>query len=176
MSFKTYTLSRKSNLATEEFESLLKLSKNKNAIIQKSDKGNSVVLIDKIIYTSDIKKLLDNSGQFEKCRIDLNKELNFILNCKKKVIDILKEIKNTSQINEDLYNKLRKVDNQPGVLYGLAKVHKKVIDGCPAFQLILSVIKTPRYKIAKFLIPLLKDLTSNEYSVKDSLGFAKEIF
>ena len=92
-SFKTYTLSRKSNLATEEFESLLKLSKNKNAIIQKSDKGNSVVLIDKIIYTSDIKKLLDNSGQFEKCRIDLNKELNFILNCKKKSLTFLRKLK-----------------------------------------------------------------------------------
>lgn len=55
-SFKTYTLSRKSNLATEEFESLLKLSKNKNAIIQKSDKGNSVVLIDKIVDINGVKK------------------------------------------------------------------------------------------------------------------------
>ena len=94
LSFTTYTLSRKSiNLADEEFESLLKLSKNENAIIQKSDKGNSVVLIDKIIYTSDIKKLLDNSEQFEKLRIDLNKELNFNLNCKKKSLTFLRKLK-----------------------------------------------------------------------------------
>ena len=58
-------------------------------------------------------------------------------------------------------NKLRPVGSQPGVLYGLAKVHKKVINGCPAFRPILSAIETPTYNIAKFLVPILKDLTSN---------------
>ena len=42
-SFKTYNSSRKPNLTPEEFESLLKLSKNKNVVIQKSDKGNSLI-------------------------------------------------------------------------------------------------------------------------------------
>ena len=54
-SFKTYNSSRKF-----EVESLLKLIKNKNVVIQKSDKGNFVVLIDKILYTNGIKQLLDN--------------------------------------------------------------------------------------------------------------------
>ena len=176
LSFKTYNSSRRpNNLTHDEFESLLKLSKNKNVVIQKSDKGNSVVLIDKIVYTNGIKKLLDNPRQFEKLSIDPDKELNFILNCEQKVIDILKEIKNKNQINEDLYNKLRPVGSQPGVLYGLAKVHKKVIDGCLAFRPILSAIGTSTYKIAKFFVPMLKDLTSNEYSVKDLFDFAKEI-
>ena len=76
LSFKIYNSSRKpNNLTPEEFESLLKLSKNKNAVIQKSDKGNSVVLIDKIVYTNGIKKLLDNPRQFEKLSIDPHKEL-----------------------------------------------------------------------------------------------------
>ena len=57
----------------------------------------------------------------------------------------------------------------------LAKVHKKIIDGFPAFRPILSAIGTPTCKIGKFLVPALKDLTSNEYSVKDSVDFAKEI-
>ena len=88
---------------------------------KKSDKGNSIVLIDKIVYTNGIKKLLDNPRQFEKLSIDPNKELNFILNCELKVIDILKEIKNKNQINKDIYNKLRPVGSQAGVLYGIAK-------------------------------------------------------
>ena len=92
-----------------------------------------------------------------------------------KVIDILNEIKNKNQIIEDLYNKLHSVGSQPGVPYGLAKVHKKVIDGCLAFRPILSAIGTSTYKIAKFFVPMLKDLTSNEYSVKDLFDFAKEI-
>ena len=49
-----------------------------------------------------------------------------------------------------------------------------VFDGCSAFQPILSAIGTPTYKIAKFLVPMLKDLTSSEYSVKDSFDFSKE--
>ena len=86
--------------------SLLKLSKNKNVVTQKSDKGNSVVFIDKIVYTISVKKLLAIPRQFAKLSIDLNKKLNFILNCEQEVIDILKEIKNKNQTNEDLYNKL----------------------------------------------------------------------
>ena len=133
-SFKTYNSPRKpNNLTPEEFESLLKLSKNKNAVIQKSDKGNSVVLIDKILYTNGIKKLIDNPRKFEKLSFDANEQLNFIFYFEQIVIDILKEIKNKNQINEDLYNQLRPAGSQPGVLYGIAKVHKKVIDGCPAF-------------------------------------------
>ena len=31
------------------------------------------------------------------------------------------------------------------------------------------------HKIAKFLVPILKDLNSNEYNVKDSFDFAKKI-
>ena len=118
-SFKTCNSSRKPNNLTPEI--LLKLSKNKNVAIQKSDKGNSVVLIDKIVSTSGIKKLLDNSRQFEKLSIDPSKELNFILNCEQIVIGILKEIKNENQINEDLYNKLHPVGSQPGVLYCLTE-------------------------------------------------------
>ena len=103
-SFKTYNSPRKpNNLTPEEFESLLKLSK-KNAVIQKSDKGNSVVLIDKIIYTNGIKKLIDNPRKFEKLSFDANEQLNFIFYFEQIVIDILKEIKNKNQINEDLYN------------------------------------------------------------------------
>ena len=118
-------------------------------------------MIDKIANINGIKKLLDHPRQFEKLSIDLSKELNFILNCEQKVSDILKEIKNKNQTNEDLYKKLHPVGSQPEVLYCLAKVHKKVIDGCLAFQSILSVIGTPIYKIAKFLVPILKDLNSN---------------
>ena len=92
-SFKTYVSSRTPNFLTpEESESLLKLIKNKN-VIQKSGKGNSFILIDKIVYTNGIRKLSDNLRQFKKLSIDLSKELKFIFNCEQKVSDILKEIK-----------------------------------------------------------------------------------
>ena len=39
----------------------------------------------------------------------------------------------------------------------------------------MSTIGTPTYKIAKFLVPILSCLTINEFTVKDSFSFAKEI-
>ena len=45
----------------------------------------------------------------------------------------------------------------------------------PKFRPILSVINTPEYNIAKFLIPILERLTHNDFTTKDSFSFAKEI-
>ena len=39
----------------------------------------------------------------------------------------------------------------------------------------MSAINTPIYKLGKFLVPILKSLTSNEYAIKNSFGFAEEI-
>ena len=38
------------NLSGKELEVLHKLSKNKNIVVQKADKGNSTVLVDRDIY------------------------------------------------------------------------------------------------------------------------------
>ena len=55
------------------------------------------------------------------------------------------------------------------------KVHKPVVDNMPKFRPIISAINTPGYNLAKFLIPILEPLTYNEFTVKDSFSFAKEI-
>ena len=60
-------------------------------------------------------------------------------------------------------------------MYGLAKVHKTVTDSLPSVRTILPAIDTPAYKLAKFLVPMLEPLTSNEYTIKDSFPFAKEL-
>ena len=60
-------------------------------------------------------------------------------------------------------------------MYGLAKLHKSVTDGLPSFKPILSAISTPTYKLAKFLVPILEPLTTNEYTIMDSFTFAEEL-
>ena len=60
-------------------------------------------------------------------------------------------------------------------MYGHCKVHKDIIDNYPPFRPILSVVNTATYKLTKFLVSILKSLTSNEYTVKDSYTFAEEI-
>ena len=59
-------------------------------------------------------------------------------------------------------------------MYSLAKVHKIVIDGLPSFRPVLSAISTPINKLAKFLVPILELLTTNECTIKDSFTFAEE--
>ena len=53
--------------------------------------------------------------------------------------------------------------------------HKAVVDVCLPFRPILSAIRTPTYKIVKFLVPILSCLTINDFTVKDSFSVAKEI-
>ena len=62
-----------------------------------------------------------------------------------------------------------------GILYGLCKVHKAVVDVCPPFRPIFSAIGTPTYKLAKYLVLKLASITANEFSVKNSFCFAEKI-
>ena len=45
----------------------------------------------------------------------------------------------------------------------------------PLFRPMLSVLKTPIYNLAKFLVPIINPLTKIEYTVKDSFQFAEEV-
>ena len=87
----------------------------------------------------------------------------------------MKKLKNKNVISEETYNKLRPVGSKPGTLYGSAEVHKPVINGFPPFRPIISAIGTPTCKLAKFLLPVLSDITQNELTVKDSFTFVDEI-
>ena len=60
-------------------------------------------------------------------------------------------------------------------MYGLSKIHKPLVNGFPKLRPTLSAINTSTYKWAKFYVPLLKPCTSNNYIVKHSFDFAKDI-
>ena len=62
-------------------------------------------------------------------------------------------------------------------MYGLCKVHKfnPVRRDIPTFRPILSAIGTSTYNLAKFFVPILKEYTINEYTVRDSFSFCNEI-
>ena len=45
----------------------------------------------------------------------------------------------------------------------------------PAISTNFSALNTPTYKLAKFIMPILKPLTTNEFTTKDSFHFAEEI-
>ena len=162
------------SLSDEELEALEKLSKNNNLVVQKADQGSSVVLVDRDVYVNHIKNILKGNTKFEKVDVK-TRTLNFQVNHEKRINEILKSLKSTGSLSDKQYKKIKAVGSRPGVLYGLCKVHKAIVDVCPPFRPILSAIVTPTYKIAKFLVPILSCLTINEFIVKDSFSFGKEI-
>ena len=122
-----------------------------------------------------IESLLSDTSKFVKIATDGQKELNHILSQERKVTDVLKNLLEKGRFDESLYKKLNPTGSKLGVLYGLCKVHKPSVNGCPPFRPILSAIDTPTYNIAKFLVPHLAPITRNEFTVKDSFAFAEEI-
>ena len=92
-----------------------------------------------------------------------------------RVTDVLKNLRDKKEISIEQYKDLSPSGSRPGIMYGLAKVHKIVRDGLPSFRSILSAIGTPTCKLAKFLVPILEPLTTNEYTIKDSFTFAEEL-
>ena len=59
------------------------MSKNKNMTIQKPDKGNTVVILDKCSSITVVQKILNDNVRFSKFEIPTGKEINNINNLKK---------------------------------------------------------------------------------------------
>ena len=149
----------------------------KNLVIQNADKGNTIVIPDKDfdlkLVETLLERLLKDSFKFKNIPETLYKDLNYIINSEKRVIDLLKKLKNKTAISEETYNKLRPVGWKPGHFMDELKWTNDFL--LPPLRLIISAIDNPRYKLAKFLVPVLSDITQNEYTVKNLFTFVDEI-
>ena len=163
------------NLSAEEINSLKALMRNKDIIIQKADKGNTVVITDKDKYIEGVKRSISDSNKFVQLNITPYKYLNYIINVEEKFKQLFKDLLDNDKISKDEYDKICPKGSRPGILYGNPKIHKPVVDNLPKFRPILSAINTAGYNLAKFLIPILEPLTHNEFTIKDSFSFAKDI-
>ena len=149
------------------------LSANKDLIFQKLDKGSTVVLLNGNDYIKQLNELLSDSSKFKKLNIKPGKEINFLLQQEDRLTNFLKKVKKS--ISEQLYKELYPRGSQPGIMYGLSKIHNPLINNFPKLHPILSAINTASYSWTKFFVPLLECCTMNEYTLKDSFEFAKDI-
>ena len=159
-------------LSKEEFIALQNLSKNKDLIIQKSDKGNSVVIVQRQDYLEKMNDILSDQKKFSKVSLKDDTLLNFDISQEKHVDKVLKKLVECKGMMEKTRKSLKPVGTRPGVMSGSCKVRKATVGNCPPFRPILSALNTT-YKLAKFLVPILKSLTANEFTVKDSFHFAE---
>ena len=75
------------------------LSKNKDLIIQKSDKVNSIVLINESDYRDKMYNILSDFKIFVKSSVVDDKYLNYFIGIEKKTTDLLKELKISEAIS-----------------------------------------------------------------------------
>ena len=78
-------------------------------------------------------------------------------------------------MTEKTRRSLKPVGIRPGVMYGSCKVHKASVVNCPPFRPIFSALNTPTNKRAKFLVTILKPLTTNKFTVKNYFHSSEEI-
>ena len=88
---------------------------------------------------------------------------------------VLKNLRDKKEVSIEQYTDLSPSSATPEIMYGSTKVHKIVKDGLPSFRPVLSAIGIPIYKLTKLLVPMLETLPINEYSIKYSFTFSKEL-
>ena len=112
---------------------LRNLSKNKNIIITKPNKGNGVVSLDQKLYYNSFQEIISDTSKFEKPNEDPT------LKHESLVQRFLRKLKQKNIFNENEYNKLYSSGSDPTRIYGSPKVHKFYSsDSFPKPHLIVS--------------------------------------
>ena len=121
-SYESYSLWDELNISKEEHVALKRLYTNKDLIIQKSDKGNSVVLLDRNDYIERMNEMLSDSSKFKKLDIRPGKEINSLLQQEDRLNNSLERAERS--ISDQLYKEFYPKGSQPGIMHGLSKIHK----------------------------------------------------
>ena len=74
-----YNNKMRSNFSKEALKTLHNLRKQKYLVIQETDKGNTVVITEKIAYIKKMKEIISDNTKFEEINIEEDKQLNFLL-------------------------------------------------------------------------------------------------
>ena len=67
------------NITSDEFKTLKDLSSSKEILIQKADKGNSVVILNKYDYIKRMNEMLLDIDKFKNLNVKPGKKLNLLL-------------------------------------------------------------------------------------------------
>ena len=141
-SYQSFSSDRKpsGNLTFSEFKALKHLSKNQYIVIQKADKSNTVVILDKWSYIRAIEDIINDNSKFSKLNIPAGKEINRIVNLEKQITSELKLLNDKEIIWKSTYKSIKPVCSTPEISYGLSKIHQETCNGMPPFCPILSAL------------------------------------
>ena len=84
-------------------------------MIQKADKVNTIVKLDKITYLSAIEEILNDHTKFSNLDIPADKEINYIANFEERITSDLKLLKDKEIIDKATYKNIKPARSRPGI-------------------------------------------------------------
>ena len=97
--YDSYSFWDELNISKVKHVALKILSTNKYLIIQKLDKGKSVVLLNRNDYIKQMNEMLSDSSKFKKLDIKPTKEINGLLQQEDRLTNFLKKVKESVVIS-----------------------------------------------------------------------------
>ena len=85
-------------------------------------------------YISNLSKILEDTSKFKRVNIEEGEALNHLTHIEERIIRLLKSVEGQSETSEKEKNNFYPADSKPGVLYGLAKIHKELKDRTKSFR------------------------------------------
>ena len=146
------------------------LYRNEEITVLRQDKGRGVVILNKSDYIEKCENFL-NGREFERLQNDPTASFQT------KVQNLLRKMKNKFTTAE--YQQVYPSSSQPGLFFGLAKVHKlkddqKSVENLP-LRPVISNIGTSTYQISKYMASLLAPLTKSKQNIESTQDFINKL-
>ena len=175
---------RPSSQALKKHAVLKRLRRNKEIVICKPDKGNSVVVLDRADYDRRILEIINDRTKFIK-RDRLSgkkKDRDLTIFREDQLKRYLYSLKKKKILPDDVYSRVYPQGSIPARIYGLPKLHKVPQEQLvppnvfiPPFRPIVSSIGSYNYNLSKYLTGRLAPHIPLEYCATDSFTFVKDL-
>ncbi|XP_065651024.1 uncharacterized protein LOC136079229 [Hydra vulgaris] len=149
---------------------LKRLRNNENIVITRPDKGNGIIVFNKVDYINSLHNIISNKTKFKELKEDptIKREIS--------LQGYLRKLYKLKCFEKDIYTKIYPVGSQPARIYALPKMHKVNKDSfLPTFRPIISTIGTYNYNLAKHLSHLLSPYIPKQFCTLDSFSFVEEL-
>ena len=161
-------LNRTSSHMCEERKAIDELRRDNTRIILTTDKGVSMVVMDRDDYHQKAEALLQESAYWPIPNDPTNKY-------KTRLIALLKSIKTEGGINESTYRRLYPTGAGSPKFYGLPKIHKESTPLRPIMSSIGAVTYSTSKELARILKPLVGKSPHHIYNNQDFIQHLKGI-
>ena len=167
------TLTRYSNLSSDEWKAIRSLADDRSIVIKKADKGSAVVVWDRVDYIKEAQKQLKDENVYKKLNFK-NQNLSELVDKSSHLFRGLKTKGCITDKNLKYFTYQYKKACNLGKLYLLPKIHKRLSE--VSGRSVISNCGAPTEKISEFLDFHLKSIMQEGASyIKDTADFQDKI-